>query len=148
MKKIIKIITAISLLFLLIGIATAFEVQDLKTLEDYTDWDASGFSNYTTNSDRYFLVEKITELDDEFKDEWFNNHTEFKFTVKPAGDNIYNIADDTFNFYGYQEVVEIDGNYYMVSINQNSKLSPSEENGFLTDLKEFNKLNNLEPVAI
>lgn len=36
----------------------------------------------------------------------------------------------------------------MVSINQDSKLSPSEENGFLDDLKEFNKLNNLKPIEI
>jgi len=27
-------------------------------------------------------------------------------------------------------------------------MSPSEETGFLDDLKEFNKLNNLEPVNI
>ena len=58
------------------------------------------------------------------------------------------MADNNFKFYGYQEVVEDNGDYYMVSINQNSKMSPSEETGFLDDLKEFNKLNNLEPVAI
>lgn len=148
MKNITKILIGISILFLLLGSAAAFEINSLKTLPDYTSWDANGFSNYTTNSDRYFCVEKIGAFDDDFKDEWFNNHTDFKFTVKPVGDNIYNMADDTFNFYGYQEVVEDNGDYYMVSINQNSKLSPSELNGFLKDLKEFNKLNNLEPIAI
>ena len=148
MKNIIKIAIGISMLFLLLGSAAAFEINTLKTLDDYNTWDNNGYSNYTTNSNRYFLVEKITDFDDDFKNEWFNSHPENKYTVEPAGDNIYQMADDTFNFYGYQEVVEIDGTNYMVSINQNSKLSPGEESDFLNDLKEFNKLNNLEPLEI
>lgn len=29
-----------------------------------------------------FLVEKIGTFDDDFKDEWFNNHSEYKYSVK------------------------------------------------------------------
>lgn len=148
MKKIIKILIGVSILFLLLGSAAAFEINSLKTLPDYTAWDANGFSNYTTNSDRYFCVEKIGTFDDDFKDEWFNNHPEYEYTTESIGDNIHKFADNNFKFYGYQEVVEDGGDYYMVSINQNSKMSPSEETGFLNDLKEFNKLNNLEPIEI
>lgn len=143
-----KIIIGATLLFLLIGSVAAFEINSLKTVEDYGPWDANGYSNYTTNSNRYFLVEKIYKLDDDFKDEWFNNHPEYEYTAELVDNNIYKIADNTFEFYGYQEVVEIDGDNYMVSINQNSKLSPGEETSYLEDLKEFNKLNNLEPVEI
>ena len=148
MKNITKIIIGISILFLLLGSAAAFEINSLKTLPDYNAWDANGFSNYTTNSDRYFCVEKISTFDDDFKTEWFTTQPDIKYTANPVGDNIYQIADENFNFYGYQEVVEDNGDYYMVSINQNSKMSPSEETSFLNDLKEFNKLNNLEPVVI
>lgn len=148
MKKIITILIGISILFLLLGSAAAFEINSLKTLPDYTAWDANGYSNYTTNSNRYFCVEKIGTFDDDFKDEWFNNHPEYDYTTETVGNNIYKMADNNFKFYGYQEVVEDGGDYYMVSINQNSKMSPSEETSFLNDLKEFNKLNNLEPVAI
>ena len=66
----------------------------------------------------------------------------------PIGDNIYYFEDDIFEFYGYQEVVDVDGQKYMASINQNSHLSPGEKNLYLQDLKDFNKLNNLEPVGI
>jgi len=148
MKLKTKIIIGISILFLLLGSAAAFEIQELKPLTDYTTFDVNGYSNYTTNSNRYFLVEKISELDDDFKDEWFNNHTEYKFTAYPVGGNIYYAGDETFEFYGYEEVVELDGDYYMVSINQNSKLSPGETKLYLQDLKDFNKLNNLEPVSV
>ena len=143
-----KIIIGATLLFLLICSVAAFEINSLKTVDDYGPWDANGYSNYTTNSNRYFLVEKIGTFDDDFKNEWFNSHPENKYTVEPAGDNIYQMADENFNFYGYQEVVELDGDNYRVSINQNSKLSPGEETSYLEDLKEFNKINNLEPVEI
>lgn len=136
------------MLFLLLGSAAAFEINTLKTLDDYNAWDNNGYSNYTTNSNRYFLVEKITDFDDDFKTEMFTSHPEDKYTAELVEGNIYKIADDIFSFYGYQEVVEIDGTNYMVSINQNSRLSPGEESDFLNDLQEFNKLNNLEPLEI
>ena len=143
-----KILIGLLLMFMVIGTCVAFEINELKTIPDYTGWDANGYSNYTTNSDRYFLVEKIHSFDDDFKDEWFNNHTDWEFTTYPVGDNIWYVEDNTFEFYGYQEVAEIDGDYYMVSVNQNSHLSPSEMNLYLQDLKDFNKLNNLEPIEV
>ena len=85
---------------------------------------------------------------DDIKNDWFTNNTQFKLTVIPVEDNIWYVEDETFEYYGYQEVVEDGGEYYMVSINQNSHLSPSEKNEFLKDLQEFNKLNNLEPVEV
>ena len=39
MKTITKIIIAIGILFLIMGTVSAFEVKDLKTVKDYTDWD-------------------------------------------------------------------------------------------------------------
>ena len=130
------------------GIATAFEVKDLKTIDDYDSFDNNGYSKYRTNSNRYFLVEKIVKLDDDFIDEWFNNNTKMKTTAYPVGDNIYYFGDDEFKFYGYHEVVELDGEYYMVNIYQDSKLSPGEQTQYLKDLQEFNKANNLKPIAV
>ena len=146
-KMKMKILIGIGILFLLMGTVAAFEISELKTIEGYNDFD-DGFSNYTTNNNRYFCVEKTVSSIDDIKNEYFTNSTEFKLTVIPVEDNIWYIEDDTFEYYGYQEIVNIDGDDYMVSINQNSKLSPSEKNSFLSDLKEFNKLNSLEPIAI
>lgn len=146
-KKIITILIGISILFLVLGTAAAFEVSELKTLDGYNDFDGA-FSNYTTNSNRYFCVEKMDSSIDDIKNDWFTNNTQFKLTVIPVEDNIWYIEDDTFEYYGYQEVINIDGENYMVSINQNSHLSPSEKTQYLNDIKEFNKLNNLEPIAI
>lgn len=143
-----KIIIGILLLFLIVGAVSAFEIKSLTPMKDYNSFDNNGESHFKTNNDRYFLVEKIANLDDDYKDEWFNNHTEWKFTTYPVGDNIWYAEDQTFEFYGYEEVVEIDGDYYMVSLNQNSKLSPGETKLYLQDMKDFNKLNNLQPIEV
>lgn len=145
--KPIKIIIGIIMLLLLMSTAAAIEINNLKTIDDYTKFDNNGYSNYTTNSNRYFLVEKVT-FDDDLKNEWFSNHPENEYNIEQSEDNIYYFEDTHFNLYGYQEVVEIDGDNYMVSINQNSKLSPGEKTLYLEDLKEFNKLNNLEALEI
>ena len=147
-EKMKKIIIAILMLFLVIGIVSAVENPGLKPLKDYTDFDSNGQSNYTTNNQRYFFVEKVSELDDDFKEEWFQNHSDFHYVTYPVGDNIHYFEDGDFTFYGYQEIVEIDGTYYMISINQNSKLTPSEKTLYLNNIKEFNKLNNLTPIAV
>ena len=68
--------------------------------------------------------------------------------VSNVGDNIYIYKDDVLKTYGYEEIVDIDGVNYMVSINQGSQLSPSEEKLLLEDMKEFNKLNNLQPIEV
>ena len=145
--KIWKILIGISILFLLIGSAAAIESSDFKPLDDYTAFDSVGYSNYTTDHTRYILVEGIT-FDDDLKEEWFTSHPEYDYKVESVGDNIYSVEDGLFQYYGYQEVVELDDGYYMVSINHNSKLSPSEVKEYLADLKEFNELNNLKPIEI
>ena len=143
MKK-IKIIIGISLLLLLIGSASAaIDTNNLKQLPDYNKFQ-DGCSTYTTNDNRFISVEKL--YGDNYKNDLFTNSSDLLITN--AGDNIYYFEDSSVEYYGYQEIINSDGTNYLVSINQKSKLSPSEKTGFLNDIKEFNKLNNLEPIEI
>ena len=147
MKNTTKILIGVSIRLLIIGIAAASDTDSFKPLKDYKDFDDIGYSNYTTNNNRYFLVEKVT-LDDDLIDEWFTTNPDNEYSITPVEGNMYFVEDDLFGYYGYQEIVELDGEHFMVSVNQNSKLSPSEKNLYLGELKEFNKLNNLEPVEL
>ena len=53
-----------------------------------------------------------------------------------------------FGYDGYTEVVDIDGEEFVVSVLFDSKMSPSEERQFLEVLTEFNELNNLTPIEV
>lgn len=135
------VIIGIILLFT-IGIVAATNIDDFKVPDGYNNLN-DGVASYTTNMDRMIYVEKVTG---DYKTDWFTNTSDM--TVINVGDNIYSYEDTVLDTYGYQEIVEIDGDTYMVSFDQDSKLSPSEQNSFLDDMKEFNKLNNLEPMEI
>ena len=137
-----KILLGIGILFLIIGSAVAVEIDNLNVPKDYKDL-KDGCAAYTTNIDRMLYVEKASG---DYKTDWFTNTSDM--IVSNVEDNIYSYSDSTLDIYGYQELVEIDGVNYIVSINQGSRLSPSEENSFLNDLKEFNELNNLEPMEV
>ena len=139
--KIEKILLGLLILFLLIGTVSAFDVDSLKNIDDCTKFD-DGFSNYTTHINRYFMVVPIQEYSA------FENATDVGHIVKDVGDNIFYFEEGVIGVMGYQELVEIDGETYYVSVYQHSKLSPSEEKELLDDLIEFNKVNNFEPIEM
>ena len=137
-----KIILGMCVLFLLIGIVTATDIDKFKTPENCKELQ-NGTAAYNNHIDRMLYVEKVSG---DYEKDWFTNTSDM--TVKPVGDNIHWYSDDLLKTYGYEEIVEIDGDTYMISINQGSKLSPGEEKMLLEDMKEFNKANNLNPVKI
>ena len=142
MKNTIKILLGISILLLIIGVASATDIDTLKTPDQCQNL-KDGCAAFDNHIDRMLYVEKAG---DDYKADWFTNTSDM--IVSNVGDNIYLYSDDVLKIYGYQEIINIDGVDYMVSINQGSKLSPGEEKMLLEDMKEFNKLNNLEPVVI
>lgn len=131
------------LLVLTIGVVVASDVDGkLKTPSDYGNIE-NGCATYRTYSDRILFIEKAYPS---VQSAYFENET--NYVVKPVGDNIYFFEDDALNQYGYCELVEIDGEKYAVSVFQKTKLSPSEEKELLDHIKEFNKINNLTPIAV
>ncbi|MBR2558451.1 MAG: hypothetical protein IKE95_08820 [Methanobrevibacter sp.] len=141
MKNVTKMLFVFSFSCLLISTVSAFDVDSLKPINDYNSFQ-DGCSTYRTNNKLCFSVEKM------YGDYsgYFLNETEL--TVTPVGDNIYRIEDTAFEIYGYQEVVMIDGNAYLVCLLQESKMSPGETNLYLQNMKDFNSKNNLEPIAV
>ena len=142
MKNVTKIILFLILSALLIGSVAAFDVDTLKSPTDYNKL-KDGSAAYTTNSNRMLYVEKASG---DYVADWFTNSSDM--TVCDMGNNTYYYESDGLQMYGYQELVDLDGEKYIVSINQDSKLSPGEQTQYLKDLQEFNKLNNLEPIAV
>lgn len=144
----IKILIGLILLLLLAGAVSAFEFENLKTIENYSEFDDEGYSVHKIDKKRYILVEEVSKDDVDYKTEWFENHTGFHYKVYPERENIYYVEDEIFEEYCYQEIVEIEGDRYMVSLAKDNPLTPSEKTEFMGEIKEFNKLNNFKPVEI
>ena len=147
--KIWKIIIGISILFLLIGMVSATDINNLKVPDG---WKAIGGGSYHEEGDspgqgsgQNMMIEKWY---DGLKDEYYQNITEEQYTVTDTGNNTYMYIDDLNQNAGSFEVVEIDGEKYFVNFWTVDNMDVEEIADTSLFMQEFNKLNNFEPVEV
>ena len=138
-----KIIIAALLLFLIIGVASASQFDDLKAPNGYEDM-AAGISEKLDNPNVYFYIGEMEYNKDIFENTTTNYTNQI---VTPLEDNIYKFVDSELNTCGVQEKVKLDGKEYVVSIVEEES-TDGDIDSYLTTLKDFNKLNNLEPLKV
>ena len=148
--KIWKILTAITLLSLLVGMVVATDVNNLKVPDG---WEAINDHTYHekgsdpgAGSGRNMMIEKWY---DGLKDEYYNNISEEHYRVIDNGDNTFDYSDAMNDDYGCFEVVEINGEKYFVIFFNMMESDFDSVNVSTHDLiMEFNKLNNLKPIEV
>lgn len=137
-----KSILILTLLFLVIGIASASQFDDLKAPEGFEGM-MMGTSMKNDNHNVSILIEK--QIEDPTA---FQNVTDdlSAMTVTPLEDHIYKFSDSKINCRGVQEAVTIDGIKYVVIFEDDSGADGSIDS-LLSALKEFNSVNGLQPIA-
>lgn len=149
MEKILKILIGITIIFLLIGTVTATDINKLKVPDG---WENCGDGDYhqkdpwTNGGTGHNMM--IQKWSDGLKDEYYNNITSEDYAVAEKENNTYVYVDGLNGDAGCFEVVEIDGVEYFVIfwyVDNNDIEKSSETYDFLL---EFNKLNNLKPIAV
>lgn len=137
------------LMFLVIGIATATDVNNLQVPDG---WESIGGGSYHEIGDspgegsgRNMMIMEYTDSN---CDEFFENGTDDYYIFK-NDDGSYNFTDWTVNRdEGCFEVVEIDGNQYFLFFSTNIDNDYSSELSIFDVMLEFNKLNDLKPIAV
>ena len=133
------------LLIFTIGTVTAIEYTSLKTPDNFKDFDTFGVSEKETDG-RVQLT--VVPVEDDAVKYMKSNGDESQDHIFKYTDFGYSAKDHKMGYEGYTEVVELDGEQYVVSVLFDSQMSPSEEREFLTALTDFNRLNNVSPVAL
>lgn len=142
MKNIIKILIGVSIILLCLGVASAAHFNEMFTAPPGLE--AMGYNDFVDRQGHNIM---IMEYDDESVQTWFQNDTDPEYYVEPSQDiqNIYIGLTDEDNY--FLEVVEKDGTQYIVG-----SWTPNDSNNdfkiIAENLKEFNKLNNVEPVEV
>ena len=134
MKKITKIIIGISILFLLIGIVSAVNVDDFKPAPAFGEFDNGGQSiNQIDSSIQMFIYpfDSAEYTSDE------------DFDVTPLENNTYKVYDKVMKTTGVQEKISVNGTDFTVYIFGHTDLENLQ--GYLN---QFNKENNVEPIAV
>ena len=141
-----KIVILIILgIFLTASTVSAIEYTSLKNPTDFKAFDNTGLSTKETDGRVELTIVPVNENSIKYIT---GNGEKIENNIYKYTDFGYSEKHAKFGYEGYVEVVDIDGEQYVVSVLFESKMSPSEEKEFLDVLTEFNKLNNLEPIEI
>lgn len=138
-----KILIATALLLLIIGTATATQLDSLKAPNGYEDM-VAGMTQKLDDSHVFLCTDKM-----EYNQNVFENYTDnlTDQTVTPLGNNIYKYVDTKLNCCGVQEKVKLDGIEYLVYIEDDNGVD-GDIDSYLASMKEFNKANNLQPMTV
>ena len=137
MKKAIKILIAAAAILLMIGVVSAANPVDMfKAPSEFT---VSGNDTFADGENHNIQIFNYT---DELYTELFENDS--SFSINDFKDNTL-FTKNTEKPYGDLEIVEKNGNKYIIE-SWTSK-NPNESNTLKKNLEEFNKANDLKPIA-
>ena len=137
MKTTIKILIATATIFLMIGIVSAADPVDI--FKAPSGLNASGNDTFVDGQNHNIQIFNYT---DELYAKLFENDT--AFSISKFKDNHF-FTKNYENHYGILEIVEKDGNKYIID-SWTSK-NPNESNALKKNLEDFNKANDLKPIA-
>ena len=138
MKKTVKILIAAAAVFLMIGIVVAADPVDVfKAPSGFT---ASGNDTFVDTQNHNIQIFNYT---DELYKEWFKSDS--TFSISNFKDNNF-LTKNTKNHYGVLEIVEMDGNKYIIE--SWTGKNPNESRTLQNNLEKFNNANDLKPIAI
>lgn len=138
MDKTIKILIAAAAIILMIGIVSAANPVDIfKAPSGLT---ASGNDTFVDGQNHNIQIFNYT---DELYSKWFKNDSGFSIS-QYKNKNFF--AENRDHHYGILEIVEKDGNKYIID-SWTSK-NPNESNTLKKNLEEFNNVNGLKPIAV
>ncbi len=132
MKK--KIILATILLLITIGVAAAIDVDDFKPAPAFSEFENGGQSINQIDSGIQMFIYNFDAAD-------YSSDADFDIT--PLENNTYKSYDKIMKTTGVQEKINVDGKDFTVYIYGHDDLDV-----LLGYLNQFNKANNVEPIAI
>jgi len=138
--KIWKILLGISLLFLLIGAASAAEFVDI--FKPPSSLEPAGTNSFVDKQGHNILIAEYTDSEHQT---WLQNDSDPVYLVQKYNDTCYIGTDDENDCY-IHEIIEKDGKKYLIS--SWTPKGPSETKIIQGNLEEFNKINQLTPLPI
>lgn len=126
----------------LIGAVSAADQTSFKVQSEFEDLGDGVYVIYDAfkNADEILSVVEFNEHD--WKD-YTTNDTENKYVVT-GENNTYNFTDGSVNEVGSFELIEVDGDKFIVDYAKTG--NEDGLNQTFTNLMEFNKLNNVTPI--
>lgn len=145
MNKKLILLLIVLVVFTSASLVSAIDYTTLKNPDNFKAFDNTGVSEKETDG-RVQL--SVVPVNDKAISYITGNGEKSDDNIYKYVDMGYSAKDDKFGYEGYTEVIEIDGEQFIVSVLFDSKMSPSEEKEFLNALTQFNEKNKFDPVQL
>ncbi|WP_405307047.1 hypothetical protein [Methanobrevibacter sp.] len=138
-----KLIVCLVFFLMMISAVSAVNHNDFTAPDDFKKIREDAYVLYGTlkNADELLSIVEYTEYD---WNDYTHNDTEYKYTVFKGENNTFNYTDYKINEVGSFELVESQGNKYIIDfsiIGDDTHLNKT-----YAHLLEFNRLNNIGPI--
>ena len=138
-----KIILFLLFAMMIVGAVSAADQTSFKTPTNFEDIGDGVYVLYDSfkNADEILSVVKYNAHD--WKD-YITNDTSNKYVVHKDKNNTYNYTDGSVNEIGSFELVEVEGNKFIIDFAKTG--TENDLSNTYSNMLEFNKLNNLTPI--
>lgn len=128
---------------MIVGAASAANQTSFKAPTNFEDIGDGVYVLYDSfkNADEILSVVKYNAHD--WKD-YITNDTSNKYVVHKDKNNTYNYTDGSVNEIGSFELVEVEGNKFIIDFAKSG--TENDLSNTYSNLIEFNKLNNITPI--
>lgn len=129
-----------------IGAVVAADTSDFNVPNGFDDMVGGVFILQSFGNPDQFLT--IVPFDDYYKADYLINDSSDGYFIYPYENNTFNYVEESVNEQGSFEIIEFDGEGYIIDF---SDVSINKEKNFSATYKwlpEFNKLNNVAAVNV
>lgn len=137
-----RVILLLIISMALIGAVSAADQTSFKVQSEFEDLGDGVYVIYDAFKNADEILSVVEFNDHDWKD-YTTNDTENKYVVT-GENNTYNFTDGSVNEVGSFELIEVDGDKFIVDYAKTG--NEDGLNQTFTNLMEFNKLNNVTPI--
>lgn len=127
-----------------IGVVAAVDTGDFNIPDEFDELGGGVFILQSfMDTDQYLT---IVPFDDYYKADYLINDSSDGYFIFPNKNNTFNYVQKSVNEQGSFEIVEVDGNKYIIDFSDDEINSNNDFTNTHKWLVEFNKLNNLTAI--
>lgn len=138
-----KVMLFLLFFMMIIGVASAADPASFKAPTDFDDIGDGVFVLYDSAKNPQEILSVVKYNEHDWAD-YTSNDTENNYTVVKDNNNTYNFTDGSVNDVGSFELVEVQGEKFIIDFSKPG--SASDLSKTYEDLLDYNRLNNLKPI--
>ena len=127
-----------------IGVVAAVDTGDFNIPDEFDELGGGVFILQSFMGTDQYLT--IVPFDDYYKADYLINDSSDGYFIFPNKNNTFNYVQKSVNEQGSFEIVEVDGNKYIIDFSDDEINSNNDFTNTHKWLVEFNKLNNLTAI--